>query len=232
MLSRKKGPRKPSKSATSSFAGVSQAAGEDQQIHLLDSGAVKRELDEGSIRAAKAAGLREDHFVSNVKILLGLLTCSIAAVAQFYPRKHPDNWWLLLCCVVAYATCTAALNLFLLRFEGEVFFFSQSRKDLPALKFIAKMPRYSDQYTLLISKRGEQDHPNSILHLMPWLAVLKSCIPGLHSTKSSQSSDQAEMTHSATKYFHSDGYLNQALLSEDVQQLLRQPNLSSKGKSL
>lgn len=54
--------------------------------------------------------------------------CSIAGIAQFYPRKHPDNWWLLLCCVVAYAICTAALNLFLLRFEGEVFFFTQAKK--------------------------------------------------------------------------------------------------------
>lgn len=50
MLSRKKGPRKPSKSASSSFAGPSPAAGEDHQINLLDSGAVKRELDEGAIR--------------------------------------------------------------------------------------------------------------------------------------------------------------------------------------
>ena len=51
-------------------------------------------------------------------------------------------------------------------------------------------------------------------------------------TKVVECSDQAEMTHSVTRYFHSDGYLNEAVLSEDVQQLLRQPNLSNKGKSL
>ena len=44
--------------------------------------------------------------------------------------------------------------------------------------------------------------------------------------------DQAEMTHKVTKYFHSDGYLNEAVLSEDVQQLLRHPGLSNKGKAL
>lgn len=54
--------------------------------------------------------------------------CSIALIAQFYPRKHPDNWWLLLCCIIAYAICTAALNLFLLRFEGEVFCFTKATK--------------------------------------------------------------------------------------------------------
>ena len=40
------------------------------------------------------------------------------------------------------------------------------------------------------------------------------------------------MTNSVTKYFHSDGYLNEAVLSEDVQQLLKQPDLSNKGKCL
>ena len=181
--------------------------------------------------------------------------CSIAGIAQFYPRKHPDNWWLLLCCIVGYAIGTAALNLFLLRFEGDVFFFTKAAKvhnsassgqqqlhpfchpahvpsaifqlcaarylgyaatselylaasskqqllpgdsqdhasyypflqDLPALKFIAKMPRYSDEYTLLIRKCNNEDSPNSVLHLMPWMSVLRSCIPGLRSSKASQS---------------------------------------------
>ena len=54
--------------------------------------------------------------------------CSIALIAQFYPGKHPDNWWLLCGCVIAYAACTLALNLFLLRFEGETFFFTRARR--------------------------------------------------------------------------------------------------------
>ena len=55
MLSKKKGPRKPSKLVSSSFAGSSQAADEEQQINLLDSTAVKRELDEGAIRVTSKA---------------------------------------------------------------------------------------------------------------------------------------------------------------------------------
>lgn len=50
MLNKKKGPRKPSKSVSSSFAGSPEAAEEEHKINLLDSGAVKRELDEGAIR--------------------------------------------------------------------------------------------------------------------------------------------------------------------------------------
>ena len=59
MLSKKKGPRKPSKSVSSSFAGSSQAVDEEHKINLLDSGAVKRELDEGAIRVISKAFPKE-----------------------------------------------------------------------------------------------------------------------------------------------------------------------------
>lgn len=220
---------KPSKSASSSLAGKFDT--EKQKVNLLDSGAVKRELDEATIRAVKDAGFQEDHYVSNVKILLGLVTCSIALVAQFYPQKHPDSWWLLFCCVIAYAACTAALNLFLLRFEGETFFFTRAKRDTSALKFVARMPRYSDQYTLVISQREDKDQSQSVFQLMPWVAVLQSLVPGLK-PESSPQNEQAEMTSSATKYFHSDGYLNETIFSQDVQSLLKQPSLSIKSKEL
>lgn len=232
MLStKKKGPRKPPKSIRASLEPA-QADAEPQQINLLDSAAVKRELDEATVRAAKEAGFQEDHYVSNVKISLGLITCCIALIAQFYPRKHPDNWWLLMCCVVAYAACTAALNLFLLRFEGETFFFTRPKQDIPALKFVARMPRYSDKYTLLISKREDRDQPNSTFQLMPWLSVLRSSIPGLKSDSIASHSAHAEMTNSVTKYFHSDGYLNNQVFGQDVQSALNDPVLRDSRKQL
>jgi len=191
--------------------------------------------------------------VSTINIWLAWCRCSIALVAQFYPQKHPDSWWLLFFCVIAYAACTAALNLFLLRFEGETFFFTRAKRvgvlsqssarlsckhahtriictyrsssyysclsamshkeqmhqlvstdlqhpaygtksrprscflqDTPALKFVARMPRYSDQYTLLISQREDKDHPQSVFQLMPWVAVLQSLVPGLKPESSPQ----------------------------------------------
>lgn len=232
MLSnKKKGLKKPPKNASSSLAGSAKQDSEPQKINVLDSAAVKRELDEASIRAAKSAGYKEDHFVSNVKIMLGLLTCLIALVAQFWPQKHPNNWWLLFCCIVAYAACTAALNLFLLRFEGEAFFFTVARKEHPALKFVSKMPRYSDKYTLLISKSNETNQFSSILQLWPWIAALKSLFASWQNRKQ-DSSDQAEMTHPVTKYFHSDGYVNESVFGQDVQQLLQHSALSGKSKPL
>ena len=45
-------------------------------------------------------------------------------------------------------------------------------------------------------------------------------------------SAQAEMTNSVTKYFHSDGFLNEAIFRQDVQSLLKQPVLNKKSKPL
>ena len=49
-------------------------------------------------------------------------------MAQFYPKKWPGQWWVMLVCVLAYGACTVALNLFITRVEGEVFLFTRPRK--------------------------------------------------------------------------------------------------------
>ena len=73
-------------------------------------------------------------------------------------------------------------------------------------------------------KAAELETYSCILHAQ--------CLTSCQSSKVVVCRDQAEMTNSVTKYFHSDGYLNEAILSEDVQELLKQPKLSNKGKSL
>lgn len=134
--------------------------------------------------------------------------CSTALVAQFYPKKHPDNWWLLLFCIIAYAACTAALSLFLCRFEQDAFYFTVAKKvstvclleccskfwldsringylmvhllqGLPSLKFISKMPRHSETYTLSITVNEDRNTQTSLLQPMPWIHALLLYIPGL-----------------------------------------------------
>ena len=56
--------------------------------------------------------------------------CLFALVAQFYPRKFPDNYWLLVICVAAYALCTAALNMFITYVEGDAILFTLPHKVL------------------------------------------------------------------------------------------------------
>ncbi|CAI5500106.1 unnamed protein product [Closterium sp. Naga37s-1] len=47
-------------------------------------------------------GYEEDHTLSNVKMVICAAACAVACVAQFYPRKFPDNRALLLACIVLY----------------------------------------------------------------------------------------------------------------------------------
>ena len=77
------------------------------------------------------AGYEEDMTISNTKIGscarqpcarpgtqcalhhgtgLGLLTCATALLAQFYPKPFPDNYWLLVACVVVYFLLNTALQ--------------------------------------------------------------------------------------------------------------------------
>lgn len=52
----------------------------------------------------------------------------IALIAQFYPKKYPDNWLLLLVCLVLYGIGTIALSLFTSLVEDECFLITKPRK--------------------------------------------------------------------------------------------------------
>jgi signal peptidase complex subunit 2 len=54
--------------------------------------------------------------------------CLLALLAQFYPKKWPAQWWIMLVCVLAYGACTLALNAFVSRVEGDAFLFTRPRK--------------------------------------------------------------------------------------------------------
>lgn len=52
--------------------------------------------------------------------------CCWALLAQFYPRKYPHNWRVLVLCLVAYLICTAVLNALLWFIERDTFLFTSS----------------------------------------------------------------------------------------------------------
>ena len=47
----------------------------------------------------------------------------LAAIAQFWPKKFPDNWTVLAVCVAAYGIGSVALNIFTTHKEGDAFLF-------------------------------------------------------------------------------------------------------------
>ena len=52
--------------------------------------------------------------------------CSFAALAQFYPKKYPDNIPMLQFCLVCYAICTVLLHATTSYLAGDSFFFASS----------------------------------------------------------------------------------------------------------
>jgi hypothetical protein len=53
--------------------------------------------------------------------------CGLAALAQFYPRKYPENYWILLICVGLYIASTLALNIMFSGMEGDVFYIAKDK---------------------------------------------------------------------------------------------------------
>jgi signal peptidase complex subunit 2 len=59
-----------------------------------------------------------------------LLACRIAValLAQFYPKKYPDNWAVLLVCLILYSLGSAALSIFSSVMEAETFLITKPKK--------------------------------------------------------------------------------------------------------
>lgn len=54
-------------------------------------------------------------------------SCALAGLAQLYPKKYPENFWLLLVCVALYVAATLALNIALGGTEGDLIFVSKNK---------------------------------------------------------------------------------------------------------
>ena len=52
----------------------------------------------------------------------------MALVAQFYPKKHPDNWAVLLACLVFYCIGSTFLSLFSALYEEDACFITRPKK--------------------------------------------------------------------------------------------------------
>ena len=49
-------------------------------------------------------------------------------MAQFYPKKHPDNWAVLLACLVFYCIGSTFLSLFSALYEEDACFITRPKK--------------------------------------------------------------------------------------------------------
>eukprot|EP00897_Mesotaenium_endlicherianum_P004599 jgi/Mesen1/4167/ME000219S03293 len=114
-----------------------------KSVNLNDPYAVKRQLDDSTCEIIIRRGYLEDMTLSNLKMAVGVVTCSVALVAQFYPKKFPDNQSILLTCI--YIAIFKEKNHILLT-HPRTGSFTQT-----GLAVSSRMARYSDAFTLRIA---------------------------------------------------------------------------------
>ncbi|CAO2816884.1 unnamed protein product [Amaranthus hypochondriacus] len=73
-----------------------------KKANLLDHNSLKHLLDETATEVVKGRGYVEDVRMSNVRLLMGTVIIIIALVAQFYPKKFPENKNFLIGCIILY----------------------------------------------------------------------------------------------------------------------------------
>ncbi|RVW60783.1 putative signal peptidase complex subunit 2 [Vitis vinifera] len=164
-----------------------------KKANLLDHHSIKHILDEYVSEIVTNRGYVEDVRMSNVRLLMGSIIIIIALVAQFYPKKFPENRDFLIVCILLYPFCcvliiyTKEKNAILFTHPPEGFFNSTG------LVVSSKLPRFSDLYTLSIASADP---------------------------KSKAAKDPVEFTKSVTQWFTTDGILVEGLFWKDVEGLI------------
>lgn len=173
-------------------------------VNLGDQAGLKRGLDDCAVSSILDAGYDEDFLVSNVKIILGGITIAIALLAQFYPKKYPDNWMILLVCLIFYSLGTAALSLFTSLVEEDSFLITKPKKDVGELilRVSSRLPRYSDEYKLMLdSSRNRKVTVSSLWRQCPREGT-------------------ATLKCSLTDFYDDKGFLHEEKFTAEVRKLL------------
>ncbi|KAL5710421.1 hypothetical protein ACHQM5_020984 [Ranunculus cassubicifolius] len=169
-----------------------------KKANLLDPTSIKHLLDETVTEIVKSRGYPENVKLSNVKLLIGAVTIAIALVAQFYPKKFPENSDVLIGCIGLYVVFNIILQVITYTMEKDAILFTHAPTGIftsTGLVVSSKMPKFSDMYTLSITSSD----PKSISAGKP-----------------------VELTKSVTKWFTKDGILVEGLFWKDVNGLINE----------
>ncbi|XP_058070653.1 signal peptidase complex subunit 2-like [Magnolia sinica] len=167
-----------------------------KKANLVDHHSIKHLLDEYISEIVTGRGYTEDVRLSNIRLLLGAIIIAIALVAQFYPKKFPENRDFLVGCIVLYIAFNGLLQLIIYTKEKNAILFTYPLPgsfNSTGLVVSSKLPRFSDMYTLSIASAD----PKSISARKP-----------------------VQFTKSVTKWFTHDGVLVEGLFWKDVSKLI------------
>ncbi|KAJ9684493.1 hypothetical protein PVL29_016793 [Vitis rotundifolia] len=167
-----------------------------KKANLLDHHSIKHILDEYVSEIVTSRGYVEDVRMSNVRLLMGSIIIIIALVAQFYPKKFPENRDFLIVCILLYILFNGLLQLIIYTKEKNAILFTHPPEgsfNSTGLVVSSKLPRFSDLYTLSVASADP---------------------------KSKAAKDPVEFTKSVTQWFTTDGILVEGLFWKDVEGLI------------
>ena len=94
-------------------------------IETGDSVKVKQVLDDATIMAITEGGYEANYSWENMKLLLMLLSCVFAMVAQFFPMSFPDSRPLLAVCCAGYFIISTLLQYFVTFVDKDTILFTK-----------------------------------------------------------------------------------------------------------
>ncbi|KAG8064695.1 hypothetical protein GUJ93_ZPchr0004g40026, partial [Zizania palustris] len=103
----------------SDSATATPAKATPKKANLLDQHSMKHLLDETISDVVKSKGYTEDTRLGNWKLAIGAAVIAVALLAQFYPKKFPQNREFLLGCIAIYPYILLNLVLLILSYTKE-----------------------------------------------------------------------------------------------------------------
>eukprot|EP00301_Raphidiophrys_heterophryoidea_P021302 c5775_g1_i2.p1 GENE.c5775_g1_i2~~c5775_g1_i2.p1 ORF type:complete len:198 (+),score=47.57 c5775_g1_i2:45-596(+) len=107
-----------------------------------------------------------DKSLMNLKLVMGYIAIAFALLAQFYPMKWPDSWWLTAVCVFVYTSLSSIMQLMIWYYNMDNTLTKPTGKSDPhGMCFSSELPRFSDNFTIRISSRGGKDSNGKVQEL-------------------------------------------------------------------
>ena len=157
--------KKKSKETEADSAHVATTTNEEPpaviELHQVDTGdiiKVKQVLDETVIASLiDTCKLDENHYWSNIKLILMALACVFASIAQFAPIPFPESRPILGVCGVIYFTLSGLLQLILVFVDHDAIGIMKGKNGEKGLRIRTIFPRYTEFYTLIIEYEDKKE---------------------------------------------------------------------------
>lgn len=171
------------------------------QVETGDFVKVKQTLDESVVKAVLMCDFAENHHWDNVKLVLMVVACAFAMVAQFYPMPFPESRPLLGICCCAYFLASFVLQLIVTYIEQDCIMITKPKAGVTALglRIRTNFPRFQYDYQVTIQEQDPSDKGAS----------------------ASDSKNSVNRTFMVNDYFTEDGWFDDVAFEGDVMKAVR-----------